>query len=120
MPINNNLAAWLKPHAKNSALLNPCEEQAKNVGNALGDRFERAAARAKVPWKRNGLRHSYISSRVAKLQDVPAVALECGNAPQVLFSNYRALTTDSEAKTWFSIMPPKGSRIPGRHKGGGK
>ncbi|MGO8836061.1 MAG: tyrosine recombinase XerC [Limisphaerales bacterium] len=107
VPISDNLAAWLLPHAKKFGSLNPCNEQAENVGNALGDRFERAAARAKVAWKRNGFRHSYISYRVATLKDVPAVALECGNSPQVIFSNYRALATDAEAKAWFSILPPK-------------
>jgi integrase len=107
VPICDNLAAWLTPHAKRFGPLNPCGEQVNNVGNALGDRFERAAARAKVKWKRNGFRHSYISYRVATLKDVPAVALECGNSPQVIFSNYRALATDAEAKAWFSILPSK-------------
>jgi len=65
--------------------MNPCDEQAENVGNTLGDRFERAAARAKMTWKRNGFRHSYISYRVALLKDVPTVALKCGNSPQVFF-----------------------------------
>ena len=106
VPISDNLAAWLTPHAKRFGSISPCEEELHNVGNALGNRFERAAARAKVAWKRNGFRHSYISYRVATLKDVPAVALECGNSPQVIFSNYRALATDAEAKAWFSIMPP--------------
>ena len=35
------------------------------------------------------------------------MALECGNSPQVIFSNYRALATDAEAKAWFAILPPK-------------
>jgi integrase len=107
VPIPDNLAAWLTLHAKRSGPVNPCKEQLHNVGNALGDRFERAAARAKVTWKRNGFRHSYISYRVAVLKDVPAVALECGNSPQVIFSNYRALATESDGKAWFAIMPPK-------------
>jgi integrase len=107
VPISDNLAAWLNPSAKRFGPVNPCDEQAECVGNALGDRFERAAARAKITWKRNGFRHSYISYRVATLKDVPAVALECGNSPQVIFSNYRALATDAEAKAWFSILPPK-------------
>lgn len=106
VPISDNLAAFLAPHAKRFGPINPCDEQAEKVGNALGDRFERAAARAKVNWKRNGFRHSYISYRVAILKDVPAVALECGNSPQIIFSNYRALATDTEAKAWFSIRPP--------------
>ena len=106
-PISDNLAAWLTPHAKRFGPLNPCAESFHNVGNALGDRFERAVARAKVTWKRNGFRHSYISYRVAVLKDVPAVALECGNSPQVIFSNYRALATEAEGKSWFAILPPK-------------
>jgi integrase len=107
VPISDNLAAWLEPHAKRFGPLNPCTEQLGNVGNALGDRFERAAARSKVTWKRNGFRHSYISYRVAVLKDVPAVALECGNSPQVIFSNYRALATEAEGKAWFNLLPPK-------------
>jgi integrase len=107
VPISDNLVAWLSPHAKRFGSVNPCDEQAENVGNALGNRFERAGARAKVTWKRNGFRHSYISYRVATLKDVPAVALECGNSPNIIFSNYRALATDAEAKAWFSILPPK-------------
>ncbi len=106
VPISDNLAAWLAPHAKRFGSMNPCDERVGNVGNALGNRFERAAARAKVAWKRNGFRHSYISYRVATLKDVPAVALECGNSPQIIFSNYRALASDPEAKAWFSILPP--------------
>lgn len=107
VPISDNLAAWLNNCAKRSGPLNPCAEQLINVGNALGDRFERAAVKAKVAWKRNGFRHSYISYRVAVLKDVPAVALECGNSPQVIFSNYRALATEDEGKAWFAVMPPE-------------
>ena len=108
VPISDNLAAFLASHVKRSGPVNPCREELRgNVGHALGLRFERAAARAGVAWKRNGFRHSYISYRVAILKDVPAVALECGNSPQVIFSNYRALATDAEAGAWFNILPPK-------------
>ena len=114
VPISDNLAAWLAPHAKRFGPVNPCNEKAQNVGNALGDRFERAAARAKITWRRNGFRHSFISFRVAEVKDVPAVALECGNSVQVIFSNYRALATDAEATAWFSILPPpeEGNIVP--------
>lgn len=107
VPISDNLAAWLAPHAQRFGPLNPATEDLNNVGNALGSRFERAAARAHVPWKRNGLRHSYISYRTATLKDVPAVALECGNSPAVIFSNYRALATEAEGREWFAVMPPQ-------------
>lgn len=107
VPIADNLAAWLAPHAKPFGPLNPCTEELHCVGNALGNRFERAAARAKVAWKRNGFRHSFISTRVAVLKDVPAVALESGNSPAVIFSHYRALLTEAEGKAWFDVMPPQ-------------
>jgi hypothetical protein len=48
VPISDNLAAWLTPHVKRFGPVNPCTEEMHNVGNALGNRFERAAARAKV------------------------------------------------------------------------
>ncbi len=109
VPIGDNLAAWLAPHVKRFGPVNPCTEELSNVGNALGNRFERAAARAKVAWERNGFRHSYISYRVATLKDVPNVALECGNSPNVIFSNYRALASEAEGKAWFAVMPPEQS-----------
>jgi integrase len=105
VPILDNLAGWLAPFSKPFGPVNPCTEELHNVGNALGNRFERAAARAKVPWRRNGFRHSYISARVATLKDVPQVALECGNSPAVIFSNYRALLTEAEGKVWFEVRP---------------
>ena len=106
VPICDTLAAWLAPHARAVGPVSPCVTDLNNVGNALGNRFERAAARAGVAWKRNGFRHSYISARVATLKDVPAVALECGNCPAVIFSNYRALLTEAEGQAWFKVLPP--------------
>lgn len=103
VPISDNLHAWLTTFAKPTGGINPCQEDP--LGNALGDRFGRAAARANVTWVRNGFRHSYITYRVAVLKDVAATALECGNSPTVIFSNYRALATAAEAAAWFSVLP---------------
>lgn len=105
VPISDNLAAWLTPHVKRFGPLNPSAEDGSDVGNALGDRLERVATRAKVPWKRNGFRHSYITYRTATLKDVAEVALECGNSPAVIFSNYRALATEAEGVAWFAVKP---------------
>ena len=57
------------------------------------------------PWKKNALRHSYISYRVAEVQDVPKVALEAGNSGQMIFQHYRELVQAKDAKEWFSIKP---------------
>ena len=57
-------------------------------------------------WKHNGLRHSFISYRVAVIKNVAQVALEAGNSPAMIFSNYRELVTPQDAKAWFGIVPP--------------
>jgi hypothetical protein len=54
-------------------------------------------------WKHNALRHSFISYRVADIQNVAQVALEAGNSPQMIFRNYRELVKPLDAKRWFSI-----------------
>ena len=107
VPVCDALFAWLAPHAEPAGPISPCEEDLHNVGNALGNRFERTVARAKVKWVRNGFRHSYISYRTSTLKDVPAVALEAGNSPTVIFSSYRALATEAEGQAWFAVRPPQ-------------
>ena len=55
--------------------------------------------------EKNALRHSYISYRVAEIEDVAKVALEAGNSPQMIFQHYRELVQPKEAKAWFAIVP---------------
>jgi hypothetical protein len=62
-----------------------------------------------------GLRHSFISYRLAAIQNTAQVALEAGNSPQMIFRHYRAclaavrrrqeLVTEKAAKAWFAITP---------------
>ena len=56
-------------------------------------------------WQHNGLRHSFISYRVATVSNVAQVALEAGNSPAIIFRNYRELVTPQDAKAWFAITP---------------
>jgi hypothetical protein len=58
-------------------------------------------------WKHNALRHSFISYRVADIQNVAQVALEAGNSPQMIFKHYRELVRPAAAKEWFAIVPPE-------------
>ena len=74
----------------------------------LPDGTEVAYQRAE--WKRNALRHSYISYRVAEINDVAKVALEAGNSAQIIFQHYRELVRPDDAKAWFGILPV--SKIP--------
>jgi integrase len=99
VPMADNLKVWLHSYAKKQGKVWP-------HGHAyLYELLQDVAAKAKVEWKQNALRHSYISYRVADGGDVNRTALESGNSPAMIFSNYRELVTPSEAKRWFSIKP---------------
>jgi integrase len=99
-PIPDNLAAWLTKHARTSGPIVPFANISKQLTMYL-------APLAKLQWKHNGLRHSFISYRLADVQDVGKVALEAGNSPQMVFKHYRQLVTKEEATEWFSITPQR-------------
>jgi integrase len=105
VPISDNLANWLAIAPRNGARVWPHSK----------DRFFKAirntARAAKIKWKQNALRHSFISYRLAEIQDVNRVALEAGNSPQMIFRHYRELATPEQAATWFSIQPIASEKI---------
>ena len=93
VPIADNLKKWLKPHAQASGPV--CLHQRPQMALArLCEGFK---------WEANGLRHSYISYRLAILHDTARVALEAGNSPEVIFAHYRELVTPEAAKAWFKV-----------------
>jgi integrase len=93
--IQDNLRAWLKPYAQASGEVAPYGRC--HLTDTMRERG--------LPCKRNALRHSYISYRLALMPDAPRVALECGNSPEMIFQHYRELVTPDDAKAWFEIMP---------------
>jgi integrase len=122
IPISDNLAKWLADYAEKEGRVVPFDNLAKQIGWMVDDVNEslRKAAELKgenpekikaVEWKKNALRHSYISYRVAEIQNVNQVALEAGNSPAIIFRNYRELVRPAQAKEWFSIMPEKPANV---------
>jgi integrase len=104
VPIKPNLQAWLKPHAKTAGRV--CSF--KNVVNQLMKLVRSVPATEdadKLEWKRNGLRHSYISYRVAECADAARVAEESGNSVAVIRSNYLQRVKPDAAREYFSIEP---------------
>jgi hypothetical protein len=95
VPISDNLKLWLTP----------CKQVSGPV--CLHKRPQIAATRLckGLAWQENGLRHSFISYRLAILHDTARVALEAGNSPEVIFGSYRELVTPETAKTWFDVKP---------------
>ena len=72
---------------------------------------ERKPKEPKFEWKANALRHSYISYRLADVQDTNRVALEAGNSPRMIFQHYRELCTPADAHTWFLLTPTSSSNV---------
>lgn len=97
VPIQPNLKKWLKRHAKKDGAVVPFKNIAKQLSWLASD--------AGTRWKKNGLRHSFISYRLAEIHDTPKVALEAGTSPQMIFRHYRELVQPSDADAWFSIDP---------------
>lgn len=107
VPVKSNLLAWLKLYRKESGPVCPHINTTKQLLKVADD--------AKITWKHNALRHSCISYRVAECADVPRVADECGNTPQVIRSNYLQRVKPKQAEAWFALLPDK-KRKPSRPK----
>lgn len=104
-PCPPNLAQWLAPHAKTEGTL-----WEKNEAT-LHDDFRRAAKAAGLAWRENALRHSFVSYRLAEVQDVAKVALEAGNSPTMIFRHYREVVRPADAQRWFAIAPSKPANV---------
>jgi integrase len=105
VPILPNLAAWLKKATKKTGKIFP---HSRAYFHELQRNISTDTKTGKLPalaWKHNALRHSFISYRVAAIQNVAQVALEAGNSPGMIFGHYRELVTPDAAKKWFAIQP---------------
>jgi integrase len=101
IPIPANLEAWLERLSKSNGPVNPSTDD-----RGLNHRLVRGpAAKGKVAWVKNGLRHSFCSYRLAQTGDAAKTALEAGNSPAMIFRHYRELVTPEQAAAWFGIFP---------------
>ncbi|HJY53424.1 MAG TPA: tyrosine-type recombinase/integrase [Candidatus Udaeobacter sp.] len=100
VPILPNLAQYLQPYHRATGHLFKFKDDKRAIAWTRKNGVD--------PWPINCLRHSYASYRLAATADAARVALELGNSPAKLFSNYRELADEQEAKAWFAI--PKRSK----------
>jgi integrase len=102
-PLTAPAAAWLADWKDKRGRVLPIdqpEHRVKDVCDATG-----------VKWKKNGLRHSFITYRVATEKDFVRVAYEAGNSPAMIRSNYDAVATEKEGNLWFSVMPETAENV---------
>jgi len=105
VPVADNLAQWLTIAPRNGERVWPHSKA------YFFEALRNAASDAEITWKQNALRHSFISYRLAEIQDVNRVALEAGNSPQMIFRHYRELATPEQARTWFAIAPETAANV---------
>jgi integrase len=98
VPLLDNLRAWLQPIAKAAGPI---------VGPNLRRRRRAAQHCAGIKqWPKNCMRHSFVSYRLAAIQNLAQVELECDHDEDVLFMHYRELVRPKDAERYFSIFPP--------------
>lgn len=100
--MSDNLCHWLLLYRKKSGPV--------YTFSNLAGQFGKLAKAANIPWKKNGLRHSFISHRVAVTNNMEKVSLEAGNSISVIRSNYLRMVTAEQGRQWFSIRPLTGKR----------
>jgi Phage integrase family len=115
VPISANLTTWLRDCRKKSGpvcpignVVNALMKLVTTINNAMP---ENTPDKGRMKWKKNALRHSYISYRVAQCADVARVADESGNSPAIIKANYLRRVKPDTAAEWFGIHPsPKRSK----------
>ena len=109
VPILPALTAWIAPYRREHGRMFPFDEDSGfyRVYKSVVEKVNAARPEDQrdFAWKKNGLRHSYASYRLALVEDVGKVSLEMGNSPQKVFNNYRKVVTKSQATGWFAVMP---------------
>ena len=113
VPIQPNLAAWLADYSKLKGNVWPgtdyqfsdAQYYVAAATAVEADPKKGIEAQEQIEWKHNGLRHSFISYRLAVLQDDAKTALEAGNSTDTVHGHYKELVTPEEATVWFSIQP---------------
>ncbi len=108
VPLLPNLLSWLQPLRELRGPVCPLRSVAFEIGQLVKRmnvlRHDKHIE-GEFVWKHNALRHSFISYRLAQIQNTAQVALEAGNSPQILFRHYRELVRPADASAWFAILP---------------
>ena len=86
-----NLAVLARLRGCEKVMQDTCSETIKSLVKKSG-----------VTWRKNGLRKTFISCRMALTRNAAEVAEQCGNSAAVIQQNYKGLVTKTDAEAWFS------------------
>jgi len=102
--INPILAAWLKPHRQNEGPVTSL------TLDAFTWQLIQLRKRLKIPSRKNGLRHGFLSAHYAIHQNENQTAALAGTSPAMLFRHYKGLMARKEAAEWFKVLPSKSAK----------
>jgi len=95
------LKLWLAPYRGKQGNI------ATQTLNGYTAAFTALRRSLKIPPRRNGLRHGFVTFHFALHQNENLTAAQAGHSPTMLHANYNGLGTKAEAKKWFNVMPNK-------------
>jgi len=125
VPMLPALSAWLKTHKEDKGPVCPVFKggdisRQQSLSKAMRATVAAAVEESQAPGASktakelgtmkvifDGLRHSFISYRLAIVKDFPQVAMEAGNSVEIIQRHYNKRATEAEAKTFFALIPPK-------------
>ena len=120
IPLCGAAIQWLLPFKKAVGRVSPYDtdnEFFHDIVEAV-NAARQEAAKAKgedeskeFRWKRNALRHSFCSYRMALTSDAAKTALEAGNSPQMVFSHYHELVEPGQGEAWFNVAPASEANV---------
>jgi integrase len=99
------LAQWLEPYRGLTGLV-----WTKGYHRFHED-FGALRAELKIPHRRNGLRHSFVSAHFASYSDEGLTAAQAGNTPALVHKNYKGLMTKQDGEAWFALAPAGADNI---------
>jgi integrase len=79
---------------------------AARLEDAYSSRLSDAAASAGIEIPKNATRHTAITMRLLKTQDLEGTALWAGNSPKVIQEDYRGIGIKEDAEKFYSLKPP--------------
>jgi len=91
VPLCDAAIAWLRPYSARTGKVAYYAETNKYAAAVMSDvrtARELQGYFTEPEWKKNALRHSYISYRLADTQNAHRVAIEAGNSETIIFKNY--------------------------------
>jgi integrase len=99
-----NLQSWVKKlRGKDSDFVTYSEDEFYTLYAKLGSLCDTAG----VPWKKNCLRHSFVSCHLELHRDPPRTSKTAGHSLNMLETSYLKLVDQSEAASYFNIFSPE-------------